>query len=82
MPLFTDLCATLFEFYIVGIYSRYSKQPHIRTYDLEVQADQVLIYRVLSEKSASAENVLKVTRGLINITNIYILLLTLQIKFK
>ena len=30
----------------------FSKHPHIRTYDFEVQADQVLIYRVLSEKSA------------------------------
>ena len=31
---------------------RYSKHLHIRTYDFGVQADQVLIYLVLSEKSA------------------------------
>ena len=30
----------------------YSKHPHIRTHDFGGQADQVLIYRVLSEKSA------------------------------
>ena len=30
----------------------YSKQPHIRTYDLGFQADQVLIHWVLSEKSS------------------------------
>jgi len=31
----------------------YSKHPHIRTHDFGTQADQVLIYRVFSEKSAS-----------------------------
>ena len=31
---------------------KYSKHPHIRTYDFGVQADLVLIYLVLSEKSA------------------------------
>ena len=29
----------------------YSKHPHMRTYDFGFQADQVLIYPVLSEKS-------------------------------
>ena len=35
-----------------GFYCKYSKHPHKRTHDFEVQADLVLIYRVLSEKSA------------------------------
>ena len=35
----------------------YSKYPQIRTYDFGLQADEVLIYQVLSDKSA--ENVVK-----------------------
>ena len=31
----------------------YSKHPHIRTHDFGGQADWVLIYRVLNDKSAS-----------------------------
>ena len=31
----------------------YSKHPHIRTHNFRGQADRVLIYRVLSDKSAS-----------------------------
>ena len=36
----------------VKLRGKYGKHPHIRTYDLGVQDDQVLIYQVLSEKSA------------------------------
>ena len=32
---------------------RYSKHPHIRTHNFRGQTDCVLIYRMLSEKSAS-----------------------------
>ena len=38
-------------------YPEYSKHPHIRTHDFGGQADWVLIYRVLNDKSVS--NVLK-----------------------
>ena len=48
----------LFEFWWISWYSSfnslcllYSKHPHIRTHDFRVQADLVLIYWVLSEKS-------------------------------
>ena len=33
--------------------SKYSKHPHIRTHNFRGQTDCVLIYRMLSEKSAS-----------------------------
>ena len=49
----------LFEFWWISWYSSfnslcllYSKHPHIRTHDFRVQADLVLIYWVLCEKSA------------------------------
>ena len=47
-------CVELFVFVFVFCINleRYSKHPHIRTHDFGGQADQVLIYRVLSEKSA------------------------------
>lgn len=36
----------------IGIYAECSKHPHVWTYDFGVQADQGLIYQVLSEESA------------------------------
>ena len=53
MVFYTAFGVTVTELPITNVDKGYSKHPHIRTHNFRGQTDCVLIYRMLSEKSAS-----------------------------